>query len=85
MSAVTLPRKPVAEPVARLAARSVYGSWVYYPMNDVARALCDLLGRKSIEPRHWSAVRELGFDIAVEGATPAAVVEYVAKVLGSPS
>lgn len=45
--------------------KSVYGVDRYYPFNPVAKSICEIAERKTLEKRHINALNLVGYDITI--------------------
>jgi hypothetical protein len=68
----TVAQAPTAG-VVRLRAKSVFGRWLYYPDNEIARGLCKLMGRDTIERRHFDTLKGMGLKVETVAEVPEGV------------
>ena len=49
----------------QVTARDVYGKTTFYPHNDAAKIMCEMVGTKTVTPAIFKGARALGYAVDV--------------------
>ena len=53
-----------------LMFKDVYGKELYYPINDEAKTLCQMMKKKTFQEKHVDICRAAGWDVVTTGYKP---------------
>ena len=51
--------------IVTVEQRTVWGNDLYYPINELAKKFCELLGVKTLAMRHMHQIQEMGITVGV--------------------
>lgn len=66
----------LALPAIVVTARTVYGQDLIYPVNEAAKVLAQLVGKKTLSPRDLELARDLGLTVQATGYISAALERF---------
>lgn len=62
--------RPLCKAIVLVEERPQYGTIVYAPANDLARALADLLGKKTLPSNAIAQLKRMGLTVQTTGSAP---------------